>query len=85
MYSKPNIRDTITKEDIKRGYKKWRESTSTSPSSRHLGYYKSIIASDGINNSERKKSTETIWDIHTIITNLVIKTSTPLERWRNIY
>jgi hypothetical protein len=34
---------TITKEDVKEGFKKWKERTSTSPSGRHLGNYKTWI------------------------------------------
>ena len=33
---------------IKDGYKKWKEKTSTSPSNRHLGHYKSLLAADVI-------------------------------------
>ena len=33
----------ITEEDVKFGFGKWEESTSTSPSGRHLGHYKAII------------------------------------------
>jgi hypothetical protein len=41
----PNSVDTrITADDLQSGFKKWRESTSTSPSGQHLGYYKSIAA-----------------------------------------
>ena len=34
------------------GFKCWREPTSTSPSKRHLGYYKSLITSDGNENDK---------------------------------
>ena len=30
----------ITEDDVKRGFGKWREATSTSPSGRHLGHYR---------------------------------------------
>ena len=39
--------ETITMQDINEGYKKWKEKTSTSPSNRHLGHYKSLLAADG--------------------------------------
>ena len=57
-YIKSNIRDTTTKEDLKIGYKKWRESTSTSSSGRYLGNYKVLLVIDGINNSEVNTFTE---------------------------
>lgn len=41
----PNSIDTrITSDDMKSGMSVWRESTSTSPSGQHLGYYKSMTA-----------------------------------------
>ena len=33
----------ITADDVKYGFSKWKESTSTSPSGRHLGHYKAIV------------------------------------------
>ena len=33
----------ITEDDIKKGFKSWKESTTTSPSGRHLGHYKALI------------------------------------------
>ena len=36
----------FTENDIITGYKKWRESTSTSPSGRHLGHQKAILKPD---------------------------------------
>ena len=44
--------ETISMQDIKEGYKKWKEKTSTSPPNRHLGHYKSLLAADG----QRKKT-----------------------------
>jgi hypothetical protein len=41
----PNSVDTnITPDDLRAGYKAWRETTATSPSGQHLGYYKAIAA-----------------------------------------
>jgi hypothetical protein len=34
----------ITTENLRHGIKSWKETTSTSPSGRHLGYYHSILA-----------------------------------------
>ena len=33
----------ISEDDITKGFKSWKESTSTSPSGRHLGHYKALI------------------------------------------
>jgi hypothetical protein len=40
---RPHIRTSVTEEDVQRGFGKWKESTSTSPSGRHLGHYKALI------------------------------------------
>jgi hypothetical protein len=37
------IKSTVTSTDIIKGISKWKETTSTSPSGRHLGHYKAII------------------------------------------
>jgi hypothetical protein len=39
----PAIPTEISLEDICKGFQQWPESTSTSPSGRHLGHYKAII------------------------------------------
>lgn len=39
----PLITTDIHEADIKEGFSTWRETTSTSPSGRHLGHYKAII------------------------------------------
>ena len=40
---KGDISVEISAEELCRGFKSWRESTSTSPSGRHLGHYKALI------------------------------------------
>jgi hypothetical protein len=44
----PKIDETINFEDFTKAIKTWRESTSTSPSGRHLGHYKSLMVDDDI-------------------------------------
>jgi hypothetical protein len=39
----PEISTKITEDDITKGFGKWKETTSTSPSGRHLGHYRAII------------------------------------------
>jgi hypothetical protein len=41
--SKGEIPIEISAEELCRGFKSWREWTSTSPSGRHLGHYKALI------------------------------------------
>jgi hypothetical protein len=44
----------VTAEDLTKGFKTWRESTSTSPSGRHLGHYKALIQDPILLDSLRK-------------------------------
>jgi hypothetical protein len=37
------IDSNISDDDLIDGFKKWKESTSTSPSGQHLGHYKAIV------------------------------------------
>jgi hypothetical protein len=46
--STPLIDTTITPETFITGIKRWRESTSTSPSGRHLGHYKALIQDEDL-------------------------------------
>ena len=38
------IDDHISPDNFEQGFKHWNEATSTSPSGRHLGHYKAILA-----------------------------------------
>lgn len=40
------ISTRITTTDVTKGFKKWKESTATSPSGRHLGHYKALLQDD---------------------------------------
>ena len=68
--------------DMTQGFKKWKESTNTSPSTRHLEYYKSFLVSDGKDNdtahySFNNQILQTLNTIH----NATIELGTPLTRW----
>ena len=39
----PAIPTDISEDDVRFGFRKWKETSSTSPSGRHLGHYKAII------------------------------------------
>jgi hypothetical protein len=60
---------TITKEDVKQGFKKWKERTSTSPSGRHLGHYKSWIQDN------------TLLDLLTLLIQIPIKFGFAPAQW----
>jgi hypothetical protein len=43
VQSHGDINSEITGKDVLRGFRGWKERTSTSPSGRHLGHYKALI------------------------------------------
>lgn len=49
------ISDTFKCQDLQQGYRKWRESTSTSPSGLHLGHEKALFKFESIPTAEREK------------------------------
>jgi hypothetical protein len=46
VQSQTTIPATISEDDVRRGFGRWKEATSTSPSGRHLGHYKALIQHD---------------------------------------
>ena len=65
------ISTDVSEEDVKFGFKKWKETTSTSPSGRHLGHYKAIIQDPGLLTSM------------TQFLHVIIKRGITLTRWSN--
>jgi hypothetical protein len=41
------ISTSISQEEFEKAFRKWSEGTSTSPSGRHLGHYRSLFVDDG--------------------------------------
>ena len=68
--------------DMTQGFKKWNERTTTSPSTRHLGHYKSFLVSDGKDNDSAHCSfnNQMLQTFNTIL-NATIESGTPLTRW----
>ena len=71
------ISDHISTEDLRQLFKTWRESTTTSPSGRHLGIYKAIFVPSSDAN-------ETIRESITTPINLLIRHGIGLDRWRKV-
>ena len=46
------INNTISLDEMKYAFTKWKERTTTSPSGRHLCHYKTLIVSDGGEDNE---------------------------------
>ena len=63
-------------------FAKWKERIITSLSDRYLGYYKSLIVSDGEDNNEVMiKFSNEILTIYNVIINSTLVLGTPLQRW----
>ena len=60
----------ITKKDFHQIFSKWKESTTTSPSGRHLGHYKAIL------------ETPELIEFHCIMASLPIKFGFAPDRWK---
>ena len=74
----PEQQQILTKDDLKNLFKVWRESTTTSPSGRHLGIYKCIYS------NTTNKYAPTIAQNITSLTNLLLQNGIGLDRWRKV-
>jgi hypothetical protein len=80
------INHEVSTEDFHHGFLHWKESTSTSPSGRHLSHYKAII-----NDPKRKKESRNenymskrkldLLELYTNLVNIPLKYGFALERW----
>jgi hypothetical protein len=87
------IKTEIAVEDVRKGFKKWAEKTSTSPSGRHLGLYKAIIQPYNKKTrarllNEKVKETD---DLDTALIGVVsrllemtVNKGAILQRWRTV-
>ena len=79
----------VTKKDFTGKFKAWRESTSTSPSGRHLGHYKALVSTidRSLREEERTKyqgyQTDLI-ECYISLINYAIKHKYSLKRWKTI-
>jgi hypothetical protein len=86
---------TFPLHDMIKGLSHWREATSTSPSGKHLGFYKSLIIATKHNilakeESLRNPSTKDtiaskLIQIQHLLINLAIKTCHTYERWKIVH
>ena len=79
----------VTRKNFEGKYRAWRESTSTSPSGRHLGHYKATTSTidKSLHPGERTKlraQQEDIQDCYIGIINYSIKHKYSYERWKTI-
>lgn len=76
---------TLTTTDFIRRIRRWRESTTTSPSGRHLGHYRSLLPPPTFDQEEYDASPEgQILSVHLQILNFCAQSGHSLTRWHNI-
>ena len=75
----PTISDHISTDDLRQLFRKWRETTTTSPSGRHLGIYPAIF----LNPTSTNKPISIDNNI-TLLINLLIHHGIGLDRWRQV-
>ena len=78
----PPISSNMSKNEIKRGFRKWRESTSTSPSGRHLGLWRSLTYPP--TNDDEARILSKLWEVHTTLLNIPFQAGQPLDRWKTV-
>jgi hypothetical protein len=81
----------ITEKEFERKIQIWRETTTTSPSGRHLGHYKALFIKPIPNTEPEEPGQPTFADKQTFIRrsilaiiNFCIRTGHSLERWKTI-
>ena len=67
----PPISTNVSEADVSRGFKTWREATTTSPSGRHLGHYKALL------------SDPMLLGCLTKFLHIALNTGIAMTRWRN--
>jgi hypothetical protein len=70
------VNDLITFDDSKDALSKWKETTSTSPSSRHLGHYIRLLKLIG---DETDEMSNRILHLHHMMLQLAQQRCKPLE------
>ena len=79
--SKP-FDSTITGEDLEKGYSVWRESTTTSPSGRHLGFDKAAMATT--NPPDGPPLNFRWFNIKSHFINICLRHDLTLDRWKRV-
>ena len=71
----------IPLHEYKQGFKKQKESTTTSPSGRYLGHHHILLSPDGNQYNEDKESfSDRMWNLHHSITSIALLNENPLNR-----
>jgi hypothetical protein len=82
-------RDTLSEQfptdDIIKGFKKWKEKTTTSPSGLHLGIYKSIIKGTTHQDTNLANTADHIIQIISKLIQIAIRECHTYARWQTIH
>lgn len=76
----------ISANDVGKVYKKWRESTSTSPSGLHLGHYKALFKHEEKTNggSNDKTLSDRVFSVIADLINMAIRNEHVYKRWTKV-
>ena len=84
------IDNRLTIDDMSQGFKNWKETTSTSPSGRHLGHYKATLAYPHLEETEDENGNAIIppsiriMGAVTKLADMAIRHGLVLDRWCNV-
>jgi hypothetical protein len=79
-----DITGRVNKDEIRNGYKHWRESTTTSPSGCHLGHDKAAINATPPTDEDGEHFSDTYFDAKTRLLNIALKHCHIYPRWKKI-
>jgi hypothetical protein len=74
----------VTSSNFKNFFTKWKETTSTSPSGKHLGHYKALLSPALLEDDALVSSANRIIDAHVVLLNIAATHGRPFTRWQNI-
>jgi hypothetical protein len=80
--------DKLTVEEVRRGFRKWAEETSTSPSVWHLGHYRCLFEHDAKKPNSEKTTDQPsisgrIMMVYYHVMMAALRSGTLLKRWQN--
>ena len=78
---------SITEADMQKKFSLWKESTSTSPSGRHLGHYRSLLPKDlpdDPRSSDMAKHRAILLTLHHSMINLALQQGQSYDRWQKV-
>jgi hypothetical protein len=80
----PPISTSIGIEEFAKGLRKWSERTSTSPSGRHLGHYRSLFADDSYTYTDKDPDpVMNILGVYHKVATAALEWGISLKRWQN--